>query len=244
MATGTRFDGGFAEYALVRARQVYKLPNSVSLKLGALSEPISCIIRGIERADLQPPGFQSILIIGAGIIGNLWSAVLHHMGHRDVTIVEPQKIRIDMNKKIETGYKCYTPEEFRKAIELDGHSWDLAIDCSGNSRAIEEAVHALRFGGTLVMFGVAPPTATIRLSPFDIYKKELKICGSNINPFCMPRAVKLIEAMGERYLSYERLGIKEFQLREYTKGMEMLASSNIAKLMFAINPALDKTTGK
>uniref|UniRef100_A0A023FA93 Putative sorbitol dehydrogenase n=1 Tax=Triatoma infestans TaxID=30076 RepID=A0A023FA93_TRIIF len=244
MATGIKFDGGWAEYALVLARQVYKLPNGISLKQGALCEPVSCVVRGIERASLKPPGFQSILIIGAGIIGNLWCAVLHHMGHREVTVVEPQRTRLELNRKLDTGYTCYTPEELRNAVDMDGHSWDLVIDCSGNGRAIEEAINAVRDGGTLCMFGVTPPSTKIRLSPYDVYKKELTICGSNINPFCFPRAVRLVAAMGERYLDYKKLGVSEFLLKDYAKGISILENGSSAKVMFAVNTTLDKAIKK
>ena len=37
-----------------------------------------------------------ILVIGAGIIGNLWVAMLHHNGYRDVTVQEPSQGRRDI----------------------------------------------------------------------------------------------------------------------------------------------------
>ncbi|XP_073990970.1 D-altritol 5-dehydrogenase-like isoform X2 [Rhodnius prolixus] len=239
MATGIRFDGGWAEYTLLLARQVYKLPESVSLKQGSLCEPVSCIVRGIEQASLKPPGFQTILVIGAGIIGNLWCAVLHHMGHRNVTVVEPLKNRRELNQKLDTGYTCYTPEELRTAVDMDGYTWDLVIDCSGNGRAIEESFNAVRQGGTICIFGVASPSTKVRFSPYEIYRKELKICGSNINPFCFPRAVELVAAMGERYLDYNKLGISELPLKDYNTGLASLESGSVSKVMFVVNNTIN-----
>ena len=40
---------------------------------------------------MQPD--SRILITGAGIIGNLWAAILHHHGARNVTISEPAEGR-------------------------------------------------------------------------------------------------------------------------------------------------------
>lgn len=36
------------------------------------------------------------------------------------------------------------------------------------------------------------------LAPFDMYKRELTILGVMINKFGVPRALDLIEAMGDR----------------------------------------------
>lgn len=41
-----------------------------------------------------------ILITGAGIIGNLFAATLHHQGHRKVTISEPNKNRLKLTENL------------------------------------------------------------------------------------------------------------------------------------------------
>jgi threonine dehydrogenase-like Zn-dependent dehydrogenase len=40
------------------------------------------------------------LILGAGIIGNLWASVLHLQGHRRVTVTEPQAARRKLFEKL------------------------------------------------------------------------------------------------------------------------------------------------
>lgn len=40
--------------------------------------------------------------------------------------------------------------------------FDLIIDCSGYGPAIEEGIKLLEFGGKFCIFGVAPPTTTVR----------------------------------------------------------------------------------
>lgn len=43
---------------------------------------------------------EKILIMGAGIIGNLWAVNLHLQGHRSVTISEPNSTRLQQIKKL------------------------------------------------------------------------------------------------------------------------------------------------
>lgn len=64
-----------------------------------LTEPLSCVYYGLTKLAQVPIG-SSILVTGAGIIGNLWSAVLHHVGHRNVIVVEPLAGRRTLNENL------------------------------------------------------------------------------------------------------------------------------------------------
>lgn len=94
-AVGVKRDGGFARYCVVPAEQVHPLPPNVTLEQGALCEPMSCILHGWNRlrkaADIRAD--SKILLLGAGIIGNLWMSLLHHFGQRKVIVSEPSMDR-------------------------------------------------------------------------------------------------------------------------------------------------------
>lgn len=76
--------------------------------------------------------------------------------------------------------------------------FDLIIDCSGFGPAIEHALTLLNRGGKLCIFGVAPPQTRISVSPFEVYMQEKSIIGVNINPYTFPKAIGLLESMGDR----------------------------------------------
>uniref|UniRef100_A0A0A9ZGG8 L-threonine 3-dehydrogenase n=2 Tax=Lygus hesperus TaxID=30085 RepID=A0A0A9ZGG8_LYGHE len=238
-ATGIRHDGGFAQFSRIRSRVVHKLPDNISLKQGALAEPISCVIWGLDRGFLPAPIGTQILLTGAGIIGNIWTAVLHHLGHRNVTVVEPSEIRRELNKRMDTGYTVISPDELTQRVKNENYAADVAVDCSGNPRAIEQALSTLTYQGKLQIFGVAPPQARVSISPYEIFRKELTIVGSIINPWSFPRALGIMEAMSDRYLDYHKLGIEVFKLKDYQKALAVLDNSTAAKVVFAINPNLE-----
>src|SRR5260370_6398316 len=81
--------GGFAEYVYVDldmlpGTKVYKLPDDMPLRLGALSEPLTSCIRAFNRA-VRAGGFtwgDTVVIQGSGPIGILAIAAAREMGAR------------------------------------------------------------------------------------------------------------------------------------------------------------------
>lgn len=65
-----------------------------------------------------------------------------------------------------------------------------------------------------------------------MFRNELTIIGVKINPHSFLNAINLVDAMGDRYLTYEKLGIRMFKLHEYREALDMLKSGKIAKATF------------
>lgn len=62
--------------------------------------------------------------------------------------------------------------------------------------------------------------------------KELKVIGVNINPFSFPRALELVHAMADRYLHYDKLGIRIYELSDFKEALQALRSGDISKAVF------------
>jgi (R,R)-butanediol dehydrogenase/meso-butanediol dehydrogenase/diacetyl reductase/L-iditol 2-dehydrogenase len=78
---------GMSEYITWHESQVYKLPDSVSLKEGCLLEPISVAVRIVDKAA---PRFGSrIAICGGGPIGLLSLQGFKMAGASQITLIEP-----------------------------------------------------------------------------------------------------------------------------------------------------------
>jgi len=236
-------NGGWAQYCKVPASQVHRIPDCMTFQQAVLCEPLSCVCHGWDRIAPLPIG-STVLISGAGIVGNLWSSLLHHSGHRKVIVTEPLPARRNLNEQLDTGYKCISPDEL-KALKAANPQWgvDVVVDCSGNGQAIQDGLSVLRPGGKLCIFGVAAPDSVISISPFDIFRKELTIVGVLINQFSFPQALGLIEAMGSRYvdeyLDYEVLGIKVFPLEQHQEAVMALRKGTIAKAVFKLSSGPD-----
>ncbi|XP_015115847.1 D-arabinitol dehydrogenase 1 [Diachasma alloeum] len=222
-------NGGWATHAVVPETQVHLVPEGIEMPQAALTEPLSCLAHGWDMINPVNVG-STVLIIGSGIIGLLWACLLHLHGLRkSVSISEPQPGRREAVKKLDLDYDVNSPGD------LKSKTFDLAVDCSGSGPAMEAAVPLLRRGGRLCVFGVANPNATLTLKPFEIYMKELQVLGVNINPFTFPKGLSLVQAMSDRYLSLDKLGIRVFKLSEYREALEALKAGQISKAMFKCN---------
>ena len=86
------------------------------------------------------------------------------------------------------------------------------IDATGVPRAIETAFGAVRRGGKLMIFGVAPGDASVSLSPFRIYNDEITVVGTMALLFTFAHAIDLLQAgaVDARAMLTHGLSLDEF----------------------------------
>src|SRR5258707_6886773 len=103
--------GGWAEYVYVDlgmlpGTKIYKLPDDMPLRLGALSEPITSTIRGLARAQ-RMGGFKwgdTVVIQGSGPIGILAIASAREMrAGRVICVGAPESPRLALARKFGAG---------------------------------------------------------------------------------------------------------------------------------------------
>ena len=168
-AIGDTVDGAFAEYVKVPAANAYPLPDHLSDREGALVEPVSCAVRGLHRLQVQPG--ERALVLGAGTMGLLLLQLLVRAGASSVAVVDANAAKLPRAERLGASAVHTDASELAAPV-------DMAVDATGVPAAIEAAFGALRRGGRLLVFGVAPSDAQVSLSPFRIYNDEIAILGS------------------------------------------------------------------
>jgi 2-desacetyl-2-hydroxyethyl bacteriochlorophyllide A dehydrogenase len=169
-AIGDTTDGAFAEYVAVPAVSAYRLPDHLDGQYGAMAEPLSCAVHGIRR--LGPVTGETAVVVGAGTMGLLLLQLLLHGGAGPVAVVDRVAARLDVARRLGAS------QAVTDAAALEGARFGIAVDATGVPEAIETAIGLLGRGGRMLVFGVAPATAAIRVSPFRVYNDELTIVGS------------------------------------------------------------------
>ena len=93
------------------------------MELLSLVEPLSCIVHGWRKLssgrELQH-GYR-FLVQGAGIIGSLWTCLLHYKGFRNVTVSEPSPARRDFIKQLNMGFDVHDPADVKGDFKYRFH---------------------------------------------------------------------------------------------------------------------------
>ena len=186
-AIGDTVDGAFAQLVKAPARNAYELPAGTSARSGALVEPLACAVHGLRRLDPSPG--DSVLITGAGTMGLLLLQLLHQGGAAGVTVVDRNERRLRIADQLGA-----TAVETEIAAARSDHpdGFDCVVDATGVPPVIQEGVEAVRRGGKLMVFGVAPEQATIDVSPFRIYNDEITVVGSMAVLYTFVPAIELL----------------------------------------------------
>ena len=189
-ALGVNMDGGFAELALVPRQQCYSLPPSVPPLEGALTEPLACCVHGIDLAEIGVG--DRVAVIGGGLIGQTLAQLARLRGAGYVVVSDPLPRRREMALSLGAD-AAVDPRAAEPLARTDlGEGADVVIEAVGSTETAAQALDWAAPGGTVVWFGVAPPGETVDVEPNLIFRKELTIRGSLVNPHTHGRALSLL----------------------------------------------------
>lgn len=100
------FQGTLQERINHPAEWCYKLPESVSLEVGALLEPLGVALHAVRRAQMPPDA--TVLVFGAGAVGLLCAAAAKLRGARHVIIADIDQGRVEFAVRHRFADSCYT----------------------------------------------------------------------------------------------------------------------------------------
>lgn len=193
-AIGVTRDGGFAQYSRIPASQAFKLEPTVPWEAAAMAEPLACCLHGIDLAGIQVG--DKVCVVGGGAIGLLMVQLAKLSGASQIVLSEPNEKRRQVGLQLGANAALDpTRPDSQEAFAqvLDGGA-NVVIECVGNVPAVKSAFQFAGKGATVLLFSVPKVDATFDLPLFDVYKKELTIKGSFVNPDTHARAVALINS--------------------------------------------------
>jgi L-iditol 2-dehydrogenase len=179
-------NGAFAEYLRVPARFVtasaYSIPAGLDFDQAALTEPLACVLHGIDACDLdRGPNTREIVIFGAGPIGLLFTAVLSRLGQR-IVLADPNASRLQVGRRMgaadtrQIARGGAQAEPLRRATG-DGLGAHLCIDCTGQPGVWSDCMDVLRPGGLALLFGGCAPGTQVALDTHRIHYSEITVKG-------------------------------------------------------------------
>jgi (R,R)-butanediol dehydrogenase/meso-butanediol dehydrogenase/diacetyl reductase len=146
------FRGAFCRYVTVPAARLLRLPEQLSTRHAALTEPTAIAIHTVNLSSARPG--DPVLVTGAGPVGLLIIAVLRSRGVTDITVSEPSPGRRERALAV-GARRTVAPDELPRAPLGRAVSEPVAVafECSGHASAARSALAQLERAGTLVFVG-------------------------------------------------------------------------------------------
>ena len=218
-------NGACAELVAVPAVNAFRLPADMPRNWGALVEPLSCAVHGLDQVGIKAA--DDYLIYGAGTMGLLLGQLVKDSGAERLDIIDTNPKRHALAKRLAADRVAVSADELDKP-----EGWDVVIDATGAVPAIEDGIRRVARGGTFLMFGVANADAKATISPFRVYNDEIRIIGSMAVLHSFERALALL---AKGVIDSEAMITDRFSLDDYSKAIDAFLSGRGLKVQVAPN---------
>jgi L-iditol 2-dehydrogenase len=219
--------GGFAQYVRVPAVNVERgalaLPAHVSWEAGSMVEPLACTLRGQLKAGLASG--DTVLILGAGVSGCLHLLAAQALGAARIIVsdicAQRRVFAESLGADLVLDGDDQLPERVRGSL---GHQVDRVIVCTGDARAIAQAIDAVDRGGVVLFFAPMGADREFPL-PFDkVFWRDDRTLTSSYGAGLtdLSRALALIES---GRIDVTKIVTHRLPLREIQTGFDLMTQA-------------------
>lgn len=172
---GIDVSGGFAEFAAVPARVVWRVPQNIPPHLAVLFEPLGNAVHAVMRYNVSG---HPVAVYGCGPMGLMAIAVAQTAGAYPIVATDVSSFRRDLARRM--GAQI-TLDADRETLEDDivdalGQRPTVSLEMSGHPNAIRQALRVSSNAGKVVCLGIPPAPVLIDLAE-EVMFKGLEIYG-------------------------------------------------------------------
>ena len=159
------YDGVFAEYCKLPAKNLTVVPDEVSDVLAVFTEPTAAALRILDQVQIKPS--DRVIVVGAGRLGLLIAQALKNTGcDLKVVVRRPEPAAI-----LEAwGIRAVFPEEIR------GELADIVVEVTGSPEGFALSRSLTRARGTLILKSTFAGDVSVNLSKLVV--DEITLVGS------------------------------------------------------------------
>ena len=160
--------GGFAEFVSIPERNIYNLPEGLSIKEAPIAEPTAVALHAVELGEKsisKDIKSSKVLVIGGGAIGLLCGLILSKVKKcNDIVIVDPNNKRLKECSKYLDATSVNPESKF-----IIDNSFDMIFDTVGLEVTRLQAIKSIKPGGVIIHVGLTQPSGS-----FDFRKATLQ----------------------------------------------------------------------
>jgi len=210
--------GAYAGRIRVEARQTLRLPDAVSMREGALVEPLSVGLHAVAQARLEPGA--DVLVLGAGPIGLSTALWARFLGARTVAVSEKLAARLELAETFGATHVIDAGKQDVAAAfdEAAGRPPDVLFECVGVPGMLQECIGLAPKKGRVVVVGVCMQPDM--LVPVFAILKEISfhfVLGYSEKEFRLT-----IDMLGQRRIRGEPMLTDSIDLEELPAAFEAL----------------------
>ena len=230
---GYYHDGSFTRQCLVPERCVRQLPDNVSYRAAAMSEPLACAVHAVVELTRVSAG-DLVAIVGPGSIGLLCLQVVLAEGGKAVVFGRKQdEKRLQLARRLGAQTTVIIDTEDPEAVmkeHSDGYGADVVLECSGSSSGAGLALRLVRKEGKYTQVGLFSGPIDFDLEIVAV--KELQFTGSfGQQPASWKRALDL---MHDGKVDTEALISHELPLADWNRAFEVFRSQEGIKILLDV----------
>jgi threonine 3-dehydrogenase len=224
---GVNRPGAFAEYLVIPAFNVFKLPDSISDDEAAILDPFGNATHTALSFNLVG---EDVLITGAGPIGIMATAIARFVGARHVVITDVNDYRLELARRMgATRAINVEHESLDEAMKSLGmrEGFDVGLEMSGNPTAFRDMLRTMHHGGSVALLGIPPAETAIDWN--EVIFKGLAIKG--IYGREMFETWYKMAAMLQSGLDLEPIITHRLPLADYRDAFEIMNSGRSGKVI-------------
>jgi L-iditol 2-dehydrogenase len=176
---GTNKDGAFEEYMTMAEDRVWKLPDNISLKAGAISEPLACGTHAVMETAMVQKG-DTVCVFGAGAIGLMVAQCAVAVGATVILAgltIDEERFQVAKEMGVQ-----YTVDQLKENLaelvaKITDGGVDHAFECSGALPALHKAFEIVRKKGQVIQMGMYRQDMN-PISMEYLLHKEIRYMGS------------------------------------------------------------------
>ncbi len=217
---GNNVDGGYAEYLLAPAKDIFTLPEEIPLIEGAIiADATTTPFHAVVNRGQVKPG-DKVVVFGCGGIGLNVVQIAAAVGGQ-VIAVDLVDEKLEWAKKLgaQVALNASQYERIDKEIrKLTGGGADIGFEAIGNPTVQQQTFNSLRTGGRFVVVGFAAKPMT--LSTGKVMYREMEIIGSlGCRAVDYPRVLELAR---QGKIKVKELVTARFTLDDINAGLDHL----------------------
>jgi len=184
--------GAFAEYVVVPARIVHRLPENLSFAEAAMLEAVAVALHAVSLVPVVPGA--TALVVGAGTIGLLLQQALRVAGCSRVYVADVDSTRLQLSRDLGSTVALSAASDLTAQILqlTNGAGVDIAVEAVGKTESVNAAIECVRKGGSVILVGNISPEITLPLQ--KVVTRQIRLQGSCASAGEYPMAIELLSS--------------------------------------------------